>query len=171
MQEIAGRIRERFPGAKFVTVAVDEQGRRKLEAAQIEGFECEYAVGTLSETARRAHFAIVASGTATLQVAAAGCPMAIMYQSSRVLWHLVGRWLVKTRYLSLVNILAGRELVPEFMPYFASAEPIAAKCVELIGERDRLSKVSDELVKLVQPLSAGDASEKTAEIVGEMLAG
>jgi lipid-A-disaccharide synthase len=169
MQEIARRIREKFPDAKFVTVAVDQQGRRKLEAAQIAGFECEYSVGTVSETTRQADFAIVASGTATLQVAAAGCPMVIMYQSSRVLWHLVGRWLVKTKYLSLVNILAGRELVPEFMPYFASVEPIAAKCVELIADGDGLSRVSGELVKLVQPLSAGNASQKTAGIVGEML--
>jgi lipid-A-disaccharide synthase len=94
-----------------------------------------------------------------------------MYQSSRVLWHLVGRWLVKTKYLSLVNILAERELVPEFMPYFASVEPIAAKCLELIADRNRLSKVSGELVKLVQPLRAPNASQRTAEIVGEMLAG
>jgi len=47
-----------------------------------------------------------------------------MYQSSRILWHLAGRWLVKTKYLSLVNILAGQELVPEFMPYFRSIDPI-----------------------------------------------
>jgi lipid-A-disaccharide synthase len=171
MQQIGQRIKDKYPQAKFITVAVDQQGRRRLEATQIAGFECEYSVGTVSEIARHVDFAIVASGTATLQVAAAGCPMVIMYQSSRVLWHLVGRWLVKTKYLSLVNILAERELVPEFMPYFASVEPIAAKCVELIGDRDRLGKVSGELVKLVQPLSAGNASERTAEIVGEMLGG
>ncbi|MHC4154513.1 MAG: lipid-A-disaccharide synthase [Planctomycetota bacterium] len=171
MQKIAGRIREKFADASFVTVAVDEEGRRKLEAAQIAGFECEYSVRTVSETARQADFAIVASGSATLQVAAAGCPMVIMYQSSSVLWHLVGRWLVKTEYLSLVNVLGGREVVPEFMPYFASVEPIAKKCVELIADRDRLRKVSGELVELVQPLRASNASERTAEIVGGMLGG
>jgi lipid-A-disaccharide synthase len=169
MQEIAGRIREKFPDAKFVTVAVDEQGRRKLEAAQIEGFKCEYSVGTVSETARQADFAIVASGSATLQVAAAGCPMVIMYQSSRVLWHLVGRWLVKTKHLSLVNILAGRELAPEFMPYFVSVEPIAKKCEELTVDRDRLRQVSSELVELVEPLKVGNASERAAKVVSEIL--
>lgn len=171
MQEIAGKIREKFPDARFVTVAVDEQGRDKLQATQISGFECSYSVGTVSATARQADFAIVASGSATLQVAGAGCPMVIMYQSSRVLWHLVGRLLVKTRYLSLVNILAERELVPEFMPYFSSVEPIAGKCVELAGDRDRLRKVSSELVKLVQPLRTPNASKRTAEIVDGMLRG
>jgi lipid-A-disaccharide synthase len=169
MQKIAGRIREKFSDAKFVTVAVDEQGRRKLEAAQIAGFECEYSVRTVSETARQADFSIVASGSATLQVAAAGCPMVIMYQSSRVLWHLVGRWLVRMKYLSLVNILAGRELAPEFMPYFASVEPIAEKCVEMIADSERLMKVSGELIELVKPLRTGNASERAAEVVGEML--
>ena len=169
MQQIGQSIKQKCPQARFVAVAVDEQGRRKLAAAQTAGFECDYSAGTLAETARQADFAIVASGSATLQVAAAGCPMVIMYQSSRLLWHLVGTWLVNTEYLSLVNILAGRELVPEFMPYFASVEPIAAKCVELIRDRDRLRKLSTELVKLVQPLRTQDASQTTAEIVGEML--
>lgn len=171
MQEIAERIREKFPDASFVAVAVDEAGRRKLQAAQIAGFECEYSLGAVSETARQADFAIVASGSATLQVAAAACPMVIMYQSSPVLWHLVGRWLVKTKYLSLVNILAGRELAPEFMPYFRSVEPIAKKCVELIEYKDSLKKMSGELVELVKPLRPANASQTTVEIVGEMLGG
>jgi len=169
MQQIAQSIKDKYAAARFVAVAVDEQGSRKLETAQIAGFECEYSAGTLAETARQADFAIVASGSATLQVAAAGCPMVIMYQSSRMLWHLVGRWLVNTQYLSLVNILAEHEMVPEFMPYFRSVEPIAAKCEQLIADTDRLRQMSSELVELVKPLRTQNASQKTAEIVGQML--
>jgi lipid-A-disaccharide synthase len=120
MQQIALRIKQRYPDARFVTVAVDQKWQGQLEAAQIAGFESEYRIGSVSETANDADFSIVASGSATLQVAAVGCPMVIMYQSSRVLWYLIGWWLVTMRYLSLVNVLAGRELVPEYMPYFRS---------------------------------------------------
>jgi len=82
---------------------------------------------------------------------------------------LVGRWLVKTKYLSLVNALAGKELVPEFMPYFSSIEPIVQSIEEFLEDKDKLAQLSDDLVQLAWPLSMKNASEKVAEIVGEML--
>ncbi|MHC4911572.1 MAG: lipid-A-disaccharide synthase [Planctomycetota bacterium] len=169
MQEIALRLKQEYPNAAFTTAAVDAERQQALEASKIPGFECKYAIGSVSEAAKAADFAIVASGSATLQVAAAGCPMVIMYQSSRVLWHLVGRWIVRTRYLSLVNILAGKELVPEFMPYFSSIEPIAQVIQVLMGNRDRLTDVSGELIELVRPLGEKKAREQVAQIVVEML--
>jgi lipid A disaccharide synthetase len=95
--------------------------------------------------------------------------MVIMYQSSRILWHLIGRWLTRTRYLSLVNILAKRELVNEFMPYFTSTEPIFGKCVRLLAGKNRLIKISREMVALAEPLAGGNASEKVAEMALEMM--
>ena len=169
MQQIAIRIRERYPAATFVTVAVDSDREQVLKAIQVKGFECRYTVGSVADSARRADFSIVASGSSTLEVAAAGCPMVIMYQSSRILWHLAGRWLVKTKYLSLVNILAGRELVPEFMPYFSSIGPVVQKCERLLADRDRLARTSAELIKLVEPLTEKKACRGAAEIVLEML--
>jgi lipid-A-disaccharide synthase len=169
MQQIGLRLKQEYPQATFVAVAVDEERKQILKAQQMEGFECEYTVGSVSKTAREADFAIVASGSATLQVAAAGCPMVTMYQSSRILWHLLGRWLIKTKYLSLVNVLAGRELVPEFMPYFSSIEPIAESIERLLEDRDMLHQISSELIELAEPLAAGSASERTAKIVSEML--
>jgi len=169
MQQIALRIKEKYPAATFVTVAVDAKRKEVLQAAQIPGFECQYTVDSVIETAAASDFALVASGSATLQVAAVGCPMVIMYQSSRILWHLVGRWLVKMKYLSLPNILAGRELVPEFMPYFSSIEPIVQRIEQIIGNRDKLAQISSELIKLAEPLAAKKARDEVAKIVIEML--
>jgi lipid-A-disaccharide synthase len=169
MQQIALRLKVTYPGARFITVAVDEQRKDLLRGTQLGGFECEYNVGSVNETARSADFAIVASGSATLQVAAAGCPMVVMYQSSRILWHLAGRWLVTTKYLSLVNVLADRELVPEFMPYFGSIEPLAGSIEELLKDRDKLTRTSGELVRLAESLRKGRASERLTEIIDEML--
>ena len=169
MQQIATRLKQKYPAATFVTVAVDAERKETLKAAQIAGFESQYTIGSVSNTAAAADFAIVASGSATLQVAAVGCPMVIMYQSSRILWHLVGWWLVKTKYLSLVNILAGEELVPEFMPYFSSIEPIVESIEQLLEDRDKLAQISGELIKLAEPLAEKKACEQVAEIVVEML--
>jgi len=169
MQQIALRIKEKYPASVFVTVAVDAKRKQVLQAAQIPSFECQYTIDSVSDTASAADFAIVASGSATLQVAAVGCPMVIMYQSSRILWHLVGRWLVNTKYLSLVNILAGRELVPEFMPYFSSIEPIVQRIERLLEDREKLTQLSNELIDLAEPLAAKKAREEVAKIVLEML--
>jgi len=169
MQQIATRLKQKYPGATFVTVAVDAERKEILKAAQIAGFESQYTIDSVSKTADAADFAIVASGSATLQVAAVGCPMVVMYQSSRILWHLIGWWLIKTKYLSLVNILAGRELVPEFMPYFGSIEPIVEGIEQLLEDRDKLTQISGELIKLAEPLAEKKACEQVAEIVVEML--
>ena len=164
MQQIALRIREKYAEATFVTVAVDARRRQLLQDSQIPGFECEYSVDSVNKTAGAVDFSIVTSGSATLEVAAAGCPMVIMYQSNRTLWHLFGRWLIKTKYLSLVNILAGKELVPEFMPYFTSIDPILASIEGLLQERDELGKLSRKLTDLTTPLAEKKACAETAKI-------
>jgi lipid-A-disaccharide synthase len=169
MQRIALRLKEKYPAVTFVTVAVDARREQILRAAQIDGFECQYSVDSVSNTADTADFTIVASGSATLEVAAAGCPMVIMYQSSRTLWHLVGRWIVKTKYLSLVNILSGEELVPEFMPYFSSIEPVVESIEQFLQDSDKLAQISSSLTKLTKPLAEKKAGKEVAKIVVEML--
>ena len=162
-------MKRKWPGVRFVGCAADEEKLEVLKGKEARGFECEYVIGNAAGVAARSDFALVASGSATLQVAAAGCPMVIMYQSSRILWYLVGSWLVRTRFLSLVNILAGRELVPEYMPYFRSISPIFSRCVGLLQSKSRLVKMSRELVDIARPLATGKVSQKVAEMAAEMI--
>jgi len=182
MQQIAVRLKQKYPGAEFTAVAVDAERQKALKAAQIPGFQCRYIISSVTEAARLADFAIVASGSATLQVAAAGCPMVIMYQTNSFLWHLAGRWLLKIKFLSLVNILAnssplrifksdpGRQLVPEFMPYFKSTEPIVRTIESLIDDCEKLAETSAELVSLAESLAPKKACNETAAVVIDMLA-
>ena len=169
MQTIAIRLKRKYPNATFTAVAVDADRQKTLKATQIPAFECKYTIGTVSETTRTADFAIVASGSTTLQVAAVGCPMVIMYQSNKILWHLLGWLLIKTKYLSLVNILANKELVPEFMPYFSSIEPIAEEIELLLEDADKLAQISGELIELAEPLAEKKARDEVTKIVTEML--
>ncbi|MHC4111140.1 MAG: lipid-A-disaccharide synthase [Planctomycetota bacterium] len=169
MQQIAARLKKKYPAMTFTTVAVDAERQQLLKEKQIPGFESQYTIGSVNETAASVDFSIVASGSATLEVTAAGCPMVIMYQSSRILWHLLGRWLIIAKYLSLVNILSDKELVPEFMPYFTSIDPIVETIENLLEDTDRLSQLSGDLINLVKPLSDKKASEQVAEIIIDML--
>jgi lipid-A-disaccharide synthase len=169
MQQIALQIKQEHGGARFVTVAVDGHRQEELQAQQIADFECQYSIDSVSDTAAACDFTVVTSGSATLQVAAVGCPMVILYQSSRILWHLLGRRLVRTEYLSLVNILAGRELVPEYMPYFTSIEPIVQDVARLFDSKDTLAQISRELVALTEPLAKKKAREEVADTALAML--
>ena len=169
MQHIALALKKKHPEVRFVTVAVNNKRQKTLEMSQLPGFECKYAIDSVGRTSVSVDFTIVASGSATLEVAATGCPMVIMYQSSMILWHLFGRHLIKTKYLSLVNILAQKRLVPEFMPYFRSVEPIVNVIDSLLDDREKLAQISSSLRELVQPLAKKIVREEVAKIAVEMM--
>ena len=95
--------------------------------------------------------------------------MAIMYQTNPLNWHLLGRWLVTTKYLSLVNILADRELVPEFMPYFRSVEPIIETVSGMLNDKQGLTQISSDLLSIIQPLVSKKAGPAVARIALDML--
>lgn len=169
MLELAAIIQERHPQAAFVSCAADGEKLTMMQTMAQGGPSITYEIGRLYETVKACDFALVASGSATLQVAAAGCPMTVMYQSSKLMWHLVGRWLLRTRHLSLVNILARKELVPEYMPYFGAIDPIAETCRGLLSNPVKLMQTSQALTNLVKPLTETKARENVAQIVLDMV--
>jgi len=169
MQEIALRLKRQFPAATFTAVATTEKRRSLLQEMEIPGFQCEYSVDSVADTADGVDFCLVASGSATLEVASAGCPMVVMYQGNRILWHLIGQWLVRPKFFTLVNLLADRELVPEFMPYFVSIDPIAERVIEFLQTPKELDRISNELVDVVEPLTQKKAGQEVARIVLDML--
>ncbi len=169
MQQIAIRLKRQFGSAQFIAVAANEDRRALLERMQVPGFVCEYSIDSVMDTSDIVDLALVASGSATLEVASAGCPMVVMYQTNRILWHLLGRWLVHPRFFTLVNLLADRALVPEFMPYFTSIDPILKTAAAFLKDPDMLNRLSNDLIDVVEPLTAKKASQEVARIVLDML--
>ena len=82
---------------------------------------------------------------------------------------LFGRWLVHPKFFTLVNLLADRELVPEFMPYFTSTEPIVQRIDAYLQDRGLLTWTSNALIDMVEPLTQKKAGEEVARIVVGML--
>ena len=169
MQEVAGRLKQKYPGLSVVAVVASEERRQLLEQTHVPGFTCEYSVDTVRATAAAVDFSMVASGSATLEVASSGCPMIILYKTNRVLWHLIGRWLVRPKFYTLVNLLADRRLAPEFLPYFTSIEPIIQTIDGYLQDKDLLTRTSNELIDMVEPMTRKKAGDAVAAIVTEML--
>ena len=117
----------------------------------------------------QADLALVASGTATLEVAHFATPMIVMYYVNWMTWNLLGRFIVKTPHLSLVNILAGRELVPEFMPFHGNPRPLTETALDLLADPRRMDDMRSKLRQLVAPLARGGASKRAAQLANELI--
>jgi lipid-A-disaccharide synthase len=98
--------------------------------------------------------------------------MVVMYAVAWWKWHLFARFLITTPYIALVNILAGREMVPEFIPFYGSPLPIARECIELLSRPELREQMSRELAELTAPLAPSDtglAADRVAAEVSRLL--
>lgn len=122
------RLRERFPGVRFVAAAASGRVARMMEdflaESDLPAGTVEVQHGRSQELMQEAGCGVVASGTATLEAAYYGMPYCLVY---RVAWptYLVARQLVRLPHIGLINILAGREVVPEFIQGEANAYEVA----------------------------------------------
>jgi len=119
-----------------------------------------------------ADLVLVASGTATLHAAYYRKPMVVLYDAGRLLSSLYrpfGRFVVKTPHLSLVNILAGRRVVPEFMPFVRDTDEVARVVGRLLTDEGWRRLMIDQIDEVVRPLETAPASENVCRIMKEML--
>ena len=169
MITIAKRVREQWPQARFVIPAANESILEIIN--YMLGYEkagFHLSCGITHQAIKASDFCVVASGTATLEVAAYGKPMVVMYHVNPVAWKLIGWWLVTQRPMCLVNILAGRVLVPEFMPWYGSVEPVIEKVLELLADPEGLTEPSGRLLEITKPLKQGNSAQATAKMLLEL---
>ncbi len=163
----AGQILlEESPGLQLVVPVAPSVERAPLEAeASALGLTPTFLEGRAAELLSCADAAAVASGTATLEAALEGVPLVVVYQTSWLTW-LVGRLLVRVRFVSLVNLLAGRALVPELLQRACTPERIAAALRLLLAvgpERREQLRGFDELRALLAPPGQVHAARRAAQ--------
>lgn len=112
---------------------------------------------------------LTTSGTSTLHIAHYRKPMIVMYQASRLFYHAVGRWLVRTPRLSLPNIIAGRDIVPEFMPYYRSTAPIAEAASRILTDASTRERMIAEIEILTAGLNGSGVAQRVADMALEEL--
>ena len=109
-------------------------------------------------------FVLVASGTATLETAIMEKPMLIVYKVSFLNW-LIARLLIRLPFIGLVNVVAGKKIVPEFIQYRADPKLIAEAAIETLNNQGKLAKIKAELQNVRASLGNPGASERAAEII------
>jgi len=147
----AGEIRRRWGGARFTFAARTDAAGEAIRAA-CWGQDVDVVVGRTRQVLAESHFALAVSGTITLELAHFGVPMVIVYRAGRLGYNLLGRWLLRTPHLSLVNILAGRRLVPELMPWHGRRGQVIDMVMEVMDDLGWLFETRRGLLELTDPL-------------------
>jgi lipid-A-disaccharide synthase len=170
MLEAAERIRAVRPDAQFVVPVAPTLAREQLAPylAAHHTVEVSLVDGRTDEVVGASDAALVKSGTSTLETALMLRPMVVVYKLSW-LSYLVGRLLVRIAHFALVNILAGRGLVPELLQGEASPERMAAEVERLLGDRVAREAQLDGLREVRASLGEPGAARRVAEEVARAM--
>jgi len=111
---------------------------------------------------------VAASGTVTLELALLDVPMVVTYRLSPLTYRL-GRLLVKLQYFSLVNLIAGKEVVPELLQDEVQPDAIARLLQPFLFQTEKKAAVLRDLAKVREKLGTQGASERAAQLALQML--
>ena len=113
----------------------------------------------------QAEVALAASGTVTIEAALLGTPMVTFYRVNALSW-ILGRWMVRAPFLSMVNLVAGRRVVPELIQGEMTGAGIAAGALRLLDDEGARSAMRVDLAEVAAKLASDhDPMESAAEIV------
>jgi len=114
---------------------------------------------------------LAASGTVTTEAALLGTPMVAFYKVTTATW-VIGRPLVNVPFYTMVNLIAGRAVVPELIQHEMTGERIAAEARRLLDDGEARAQMKAGLEEVRRKLaSEGDATARAAAIVQEILEG
>jgi lipid-A-disaccharide synthase len=170
MLDAAERIRKVRPDAQFVVPVAPTLARADVEpyVAAHGALDVKLVDGRTDEVVGASDAALVKSGTSTLETAIMLRPMVVVYRLSW-LTYLVGRLLVRIAHFALVNILAGRGLVPELLQRDASPERMAAEIERLLGDRAAREAQLQGLREVRASLGEPGAAERVAAEVARAM--
>lgn len=111
---------------------------------------------------------IAASGTATLETAILNKPLIILYKLSFFTWIII-RCLLRIRDVGLVNIVARKLIMPEFIQFKARPGRIARQAIDMLTNKERIAKMNKDLHDLRELLGSAGASRRAGRIVLDMI--
>lgn len=151
--EAAKLIRSRHP-VTFVLplpVGFDLQNTTFWEPVRAESIKV--IEGHTWDALAQAELALAASGTVTVEGAMLGTPMVTFYRVNALSWYLQ-RWRVRTPFLTMVNLVAGRQIVPELIQDQMTADRIAAEALKLLDDVDAMQSMRAGLAEVAKKLGS-----------------
>lgn len=201
------RLRADFPGTCALVAATRPEVAERLREIAVEaGFTPDESgwpegVGVVSGDAdaviRWCDYALVVSGTVTLQIARQRKPMVAVYRPHWLMYQLLGRWLVSTEVFTLPNLIAGAagggrggggadggragsgggstgragRVIPEFIPHFGDGEPLAVEVIKLMRRTDYADDQREGLEQVCRRFENGPRTGPAAADALEIVLG
>lgn len=163
MLAAAAEMQSARPELRFAAAASSPAMAERMFAAvrEFAKVRCEISQNSSHELMQRAAVGMVTSGTATLEAAYFGLPFAVLYRTAWLTFFL-GRKLVSVPFLGMPNILAGYEMVREFLQEEAEPKPIAEHLLTLLASKAERDTLTSDLAAVIAKLGGPGASDRAA---------
>jgi len=170
MRDAVTQITARLPGVQFVIARAPSLDNRLFSNVTWNPVEPVVVLARTDDVLAICDVAITASGTATVQAALHGRPMVVVYRLSPLSYRL-GRRFVHVEDVAMVNLIAGRRIVPELIQDDCTPDRIAAETVSLLTDPQRADLTRAGLAEVRGKLGSAGASGRAAEAVLEVARG
>jgi lipid-A-disaccharide synthase len=160
----ARRIAQTRTNVRFEIAAASDALQDEIERQLPRDLAIAVRTGNAASLMQRAQAGIVASGTATLEAAFFGLPFVLVYRVA-ALTYFAARLVVKVKHLGMPNVLAEREIVPEFIQHCAQPDAIARAVLRLLGDATCRNEMLANFEAVIAKLGASGASETAARAI------
>lgn len=164
IQQASQRLALRFILAVPYGNLLGSNFKERISEASIQVLE-----GQTWDVLACAEVALAASGTVTIEATLVGTPMVTFYRVNKLSW-LMGRFLVKVPFYSMVNLVAGRRIVPELMQNDMTPARLASEALTLLSDESARKSMRGELELVARKLAGPqDPLEVAASLVEKHL--
>lgn len=169
MVKAARIIDDHISGTQFVIAKYPELPEAFYEdISKKTGLDIKVISGDIHNLLAASDFAIVASGTATLETAIIGTPLVIIYKAN-LLTYMVFKFVATVSCLGIVNIIAGRKIVPELLQYAATPDKIAEVVISILSDPKESALMRENLSNVKASLGIAGARYRAAQAVAKLL--
>jgi lipid-A-disaccharide synthase len=161
------RIASAVVGTQFLVARAPNLQDSYFGPFQGSGVPLCVVEGATDDVLAASDVVITASGTATVQAALHGKPMAVVYRLSPMTYKL-GKPLVRVSMYSMVNLVAGERIVEELIQDQCTPEAVAREAVDLLTNQNRVADMQEQLAAVRQKLGGPGASARAAEAILEV---
>jgi lipid-A-disaccharide synthase len=161
------KVAPQFPDYQFVVAGVSSLDAN-LYKKMIGTTDAFLVMDQTYELLQCSSAAVVTSGTATLETALFSVPEVVCYKANRFSY-LIAKWLIRVKFISLVNLVMDKEVVKELIQKDMAAENIVAELEKLLHDGKRQRQMLEDYDDLQERLGNAGASAMAAEVIQKEL--
>ena len=166
--QTAALLEQKYSGCQFLmplASSVSEQGLR--QQIEVAGLPIKLLTDNIYDVSAACDVVLAVSGTVTLQIALTGTPLLVINRVHPLTYAIAKRF-VKIPHVSLVNIIAGREVVKEFLQYEVVPEKLSAEILQILENTEYNQSICNGLNEVRELMGEKGCSAKVAHIASEL---